>query len=91
MSILTSIDGIPLFSSIQEALDWAASKGLQGYHTHIHNNQVGYMGGFDHNNAVTGSEESDPDMPTYITPTTTQSSSPSSNSGGSSGGTGGGY
>ena len=50
MSILTSIDGMPLFSTMQEAIQWANSRGLSGYHTHVYNIQIGYMGGATHPN-----------------------------------------
>jgi hypothetical protein len=53
MSILTTIQGIPLYSTIEEALQWAKDKGLSGTHTHTYNNQVGYMGGSSHNIALT--------------------------------------
>ena len=52
MSILTTIGGIPLFSTITEALAWAAQRGLSGYHTHMHQGQIGYMGGATHNAAT---------------------------------------
>jgi hypothetical protein len=66
--ILTTIDGIPLFSTIAEALAWASSNGVTGYHIHIYQGQTGYMGGYSHG--------------TVISPTnTTSSSSISSNSG----------
>ena len=54
MSLLTSIDGIPLFTTRQEALDWADGKGLTGVHTHNYRGVTGYMGGANHVNAVTG-------------------------------------
>ena len=54
MAVLTTIDGIPLFSSPQEAVNWANNNGLSGYHTHDYQGTIGYMGGIDHNNAVTG-------------------------------------
>ena len=53
--ILTSIDGIPLYSTIQEAVQWASSRGLTGYHTHVYQGQTGYMGGYNHNNATSSS------------------------------------
>ena len=68
--ILTTIDGIPLFSTIAEALSWASSNGLTGYHIHIYQGQTGYMGGYSHG--------------TVISPTNTTSSS-SMSSGSSSG------
>ena len=54
MAIITNIDGIPLYSTQQEALNYAQERGLEGFHTHTFQGQVGYMGGKDHNNAVTG-------------------------------------
>ena len=52
MAVLTTIDGIPLYSTIQEALDYAAANGLSGYHTHTYQGQIGYMGGATHDQAV---------------------------------------
>tara|TARA_R100000773_G_scaffold31602_1_gene26965 strand:- start:622 stop:2160 length:1539 start_codon:yes stop_codon:yes gene_type:complete len=51
-NIITYIDGVPLFKTIQQALDYGATVNLQGYHTHTFQNIVGYMAGFDHNNAT---------------------------------------
>ena len=51
MAILTTINGMPLFSTPQEALSWGSQKGLVGYHTHIYNGQTGYMGGTSHGQA----------------------------------------
>ena len=48
MSLLTNIAGVPLFTTMQEALDWATSNGLSGYHTHNWQGQQGYMGGANH-------------------------------------------
>ena len=85
--ILTTIDGIPLYSTIAEALQWAQSRGLNGYHTHVYQGQTGYMGGFTHSTATVQNT-------TTLSPpqqsSTTSSSSSSSSSSGSSGG-GGGY
>jgi len=91
--ILTIIDGVPLFSSLEEALQWGADRGLIGSHTHTFNGQVGYMGGATHNNATTQFSSS-----VIITPRTSSvrvssgggtSSGGSSGSSGSSGGSGG--
>jgi hypothetical protein len=75
MAVLTTIAGVPLFSTIQEALAWARANGLSGYHIHNWQGQQGYMGGTNHQQA-TG-------MPL-------NTNAPSGGSGGSSGG-GGGY
>ena len=56
MSILTTIGGMPLFSTVQEALQWALARGLQGFHTHIYNGQTGYMGGPTHGPAASSSQ-----------------------------------
>ena len=42
------IDGIPLYTTKREALVWAVSKGIRGYHEHFAKNKVGYMGGYSH-------------------------------------------
>ena len=56
MAILTTIGGIPVFSTAQEALVWGLSRGLQGYHTHVYNGQTGYMGGSTHGQAASSSQ-----------------------------------
>ena len=48
MSVITSIAGVPLFTTVREAVAWAAANGLSGYHTHNFQGQVGYMGGANH-------------------------------------------
>ena len=48
MSILTILVDIPLYSTIEEALAWGSNFGIQGYHTHIHEGQTGYMSGYTH-------------------------------------------
>ena len=50
--VLTYIDGVPLFSNIQQALSYGQSIGLTGYHTHNFQGTVGYMAGFSHNQSV---------------------------------------
>ena len=52
--ILTYIDGIPLYKTVEQALDYAKRNNLLGYHTHVFEGVTGYMGGVDHKNAVTG-------------------------------------
>ena len=48
MALLTTINGIPLYSTVKEALAYAEAEELQGYHTHRYKNIVGYMGGVTH-------------------------------------------
>ena len=53
MAILTYIDGIPLYSTINEALGLQKGvlqniKGVSGYHVHRYKNVIGYMTGADH-------------------------------------------
>ena len=73
--ILTSIDGVPLYSTIQEAVQWASSRGLTGYHTHVYQGQTGYMGGSSHNIVASNN--------TAITPRIIAIASRASGSGGS--------
>ena len=92
MSLITNINGIPLFTTIEEAIAWGNANGLSGYHQHNYQGQQGYMGGSTHNSA-TGSFNSN--QQTASTPATmnfTQNNSGNnSNSGGGGGGYGGGY
>lgn len=55
MAVLTMIGGVPLYSTVAEALAYAAANGLSGYHTHMYQGQVGYMGGATHGAAATPS------------------------------------
>ena len=52
MPVLATISGIPLYTTPQEALQWAAANGLQGYHTHTYEGVIGYMGGATHGQAA---------------------------------------
>ena len=80
MSVIGNIAGIPLFTTVQEALSWAAANGLSGYHVHSLQGQTGYMGGANHQQA-TG-------MP--VNTNAPQSTPPPSGSSGFSGGNSGG-
>ena len=48
MAFLTNISGIPLYSTVSEALKYASENNLKGYHTHRYKNRIGYMGGYTH-------------------------------------------
>ena len=81
MSVLTSIAGVPLYSTIQEATAWARANGLSGYHTHGWQGQTGYMGGSNHSAATQA-----------ISPTpTAQTTTTTTTGGGGGAGGGGGY
>ena len=60
MSLMTYINGVPLFSTLQEALQWGSNRNLTGHHNHSYQGQTGYMGGSNHNNAVTQNTPSAP-------------------------------
>ena len=64
MAILTTINGIPLFSTIKEALVWASKNSLSGYHTHRYIVRkvlrLGYMGGTTHARATQQSNTPNP-------------------------------
>jgi len=83
MSLITTIDGIPLYTTVQEALAWARSNNATGYHTHTYIGQfeqyteiTGYMGAHDHAQAVGGSSN------TTTTTTTTTNTNNTSMGGG---------
>tara|TARA_R100001510_G_C7518486_1_gene114997 strand:+ start:306 stop:575 length:270 start_codon:yes stop_codon:yes gene_type:complete len=87
---LTTIDGVPLYSTLQEALQWAALNNLKGYHTHIHQGSLGYMGGATHARAiVSGSTTTTTSVQSTSSGSTNMNTPSSSPSSGSSGG--GGY
>jgi len=73
MAVLTTIDKVPLFTTIQEALNWAADHGCSGYHVHNYQGQAGYMGCANHADAPSMAQN---------TPPNTSSSGSSSTSGG---------
>jgi len=77
MSLITHIDGVPLFTTVAEAQLWGSQYGLSGFHTHNVLGQVGYMGGTDHatiTNAMQGG---------VVSNITTQQITNTSSSGGS--------
>ena len=80
MSVLTTIDGIPLFSDSNSASVWGRQFGLSGFHTHTFQGRTGYMSGPDHATTVTAFK------PSPVTPTVTRTTTTSG-----SGGGGGGY
>ena len=48
MSLIGNIDGIPLFTSKEEAELWGSQYNIQGFHTHTLLGQLGYMAGNSH-------------------------------------------
>ena len=56
MSLLTTIGGIPLYSTVAEALAWGSANNKVGFHTHTYQGQTGYMGGATHGAAASSSQ-----------------------------------
>jgi hypothetical protein len=83
MSLITHIDGVPLFTTIAEAVLWGSQYGLTGHHTHTVLGQTGYMGGTDHATITSAMQGG------VVSNITTQQISNTST--GSVGGGGGGY
>ena len=79
MSVITTIDGIPLFSDSNAASVWGRQFGLSGFHTHTFQGRTGYMSGPNHATTVTAFK------PKPVTPTATRTTTSGS------GGGGGGY
>ena len=97
MSLIGNIDGIPLFTTRQEAELWGRQYNINGFHTHVLLGQLGYMAGFSHADiqAANLNVVSTPLDPLQVRATTARATrntttTTSSSSGGSSGG-GGGY
>jgi len=93
MSVIGNIAGVPLFTTVQEALAWASASGLSGYHIHNLNGQQGYMGGANHQQATGMPLNTNAPPPTSPPPTSPPPTStpPPVQSTQSSGGGGGGY
>ena len=96
MSVLTTINGIPLFSTLQEAMAWAVGNNVSGYHTHTYEGQTGYMGGATHGAAASSAQGLNGSNQNSSQNTPMPNIPPSYNSGGgggssSGGGGGGGY
>ena len=58
--ILTTIDGIPVYSTIEEALAWAKINGLEKAHVHRLVSGFGYMGGAVDDPHMVGAIETPP-------------------------------
>ena len=52
MSILTRVDGIPVFTEQSRAAMWGQQYNLNGTHIHTFQGQTGYMAGASHSAAV---------------------------------------
>ena len=77
MSLITHIDNVPLFTTVQEAEAWGSQYGLTGFHQHTVLGQTGYMGGRTHSEIVAAMIGG-----TVQTRTNVSRSTPSSSSGG---------
>ena len=52
MSILTNMNGVPLFSTSSEAINWTITNDLHAYHKRDFQGKIGYMGGNNHSIAI---------------------------------------
>ena len=86
--ILTTIDGMPLYSTSPEAVAHAIRIGLQGYHTHVFRGRIGYMAGVSHNSITNNTSSTQAVITPTPNPVAQQNISTTSSS---SGGSGGGY
>ena len=75
MSILTTINGQPLFETVEEALSWAAQNNLTGYHIHDFQGLIGYMGGLSHEVTIASTSQEVNTLNTVSNTGTTNSSS----------------
>mgnify|MGYP003126662120 FL=1 len=87
MSLVKIIDGVPTYSTIQEAIDYGNIYNITGYHVHIVNGQTTYMAGDSHDQITSLFRLSTepiqiPDLPTGNVSATSNSSSSSSSGGG---------
>ena len=90
--ILTTIDGMPLYSTSPEAVAHAIRIGLQGYHTHVFRGRTGYMAGVNHQAIQQRSQRTNTPTATPVAQPTIQPTPPrTSNNTSSSSGGGGGY
>jgi len=52
MALIDTIDNIPAYTTIQEALNWGSQYGISTYHTHILAGELIYMAGTTHDEVV---------------------------------------
>ena len=90
MSLITHIDGVPVYTTIAEATLWGSQYRLTGYHTHNILGQTDYMGGRNHLEITAAMKAGVVKVlqPNQVRSVTNQSLP---TSGSSSGGGGGGY
>lgn len=86
MSLVKIIDGVPTYSTIQEALNYGTTYNISGYHVHIVNGQTTYMAGSTHDEITSLFRLSTEAVEIPNVATTVASSTPSGGGGG-----GGGY
>ena len=85
MSLIQVIDGVPAYSTIEEALSYGATYGISGYHTHTVQGQTIYMAGTTHDE-ITSIFRLSTQPVSAITPRATSSGGGGSSSGGGGGG-----
>ena len=79
MSLITLIDGLPLYNNEADAIAWGESLGITGLHTHVFQGQTGYMAGENHQdielilNELGVSASEDSEQSSVITPVPAES------------------
>jgi len=53
MALVQNIDGVPTYSTIEEALQWGLQYGITSYHTHVIAGEIAYMAGVNHDEITT--------------------------------------
>jgi len=52
MALAQNIDGIPAYTTVEEALVWGSQYGISTYHTHAIGSQIIYMAGSTHDEMI---------------------------------------
>tara|TARA_B100001059_G_scaffold175380_1_gene175719 strand:- start:1722 stop:1964 length:243 start_codon:yes stop_codon:yes gene_type:complete len=79
MPLVQNIDGIPAYTTVEEALAWGSQFGISSYHTHIMNGQTIYMAGATHDEVTSAMRSS---APPASSPNINNTNTSSSSSGG---------
>ena len=53
MALVQNIDGVPAYSTAEEALRWGLQYNITSYHTHVIAGEIAYMAGVNHDEITT--------------------------------------